>query len=365
MRILHLDYDDADNPYAGGGQAKATFNINSILVKRHSITVLTGSYPGAKEKTDAGVKFKPIGIGFLGPTVSLLSYWFLLPLYVLSLQKNFDLIVEFFTAPFAISLVPRVAAIPVIGCTSFFHSELLQQKYKIPFDSIRKWGLKKYRYIIALNDALKDKIRTEHPDCQVTVIPRGVEKKLLEGTSKDGKDIVYLGRIDMFQKGLDLLLQAVEPLLKRNPDRRLIIAGSGKDADLQTLNNLIQERGLTDRITLAGTVRGDERYDLLLNASIIVCPSRFETFGITALEALAAGKPLLCFDIEGYSWIPQDGAMKVPSFDTDLFGSELEKLLTDKNLRAQLSKKARAFAKQLTWDEIAKRYETLYTTITG
>lgn len=66
---------------------------------------------------------------------------------------------------------------------------------------------------------------------------------------------------------------------------------------------------------------------MLANCLFVVVPSRFESFGVVVLEGLAVGKALVCFDIDGFSWVPEDLCIKIKKIDSD----HLAKIMNDLN----------------------------------
>jgi glycosyltransferase involved in cell wall biosynthesis len=105
--------------------------------------------------------------------------------------------------------------------------------------------------------------------------------------------LLYLGRIDIRQKGLDLLVQAMSEI---SPSTDVVAALVGPDwrDNLRQLRQLIASRGLAERVILAGPAYGREKWDLLASADVFVQASRWEAgISFSALEALAAGKPML------------------------------------------------------------------------
>jgi glycosyltransferase involved in cell wall biosynthesis len=360
MKILHLDYDDIDNPYAGGGQAKATLEINRRLVKKNKVVVITGNYPGAIGKKKFGIDYVRAGLGNFGSTISIITYWLFAPLIAWKIQKDFDLVVEFFTAPFSASVTPMIIKKPVIACPTFFDAKELSKKYKIPFHLIEERGIKNYKFFIALTPFIKTKIKNLNPQAKITVIPRGVEQEYFTARSNEGKYIIYLGRIDVYQKGLDLLVKCWQDVVKQYPDIKLIIVGGGKVADENKLRILVNRYNLINNVLLMGVLRGREKIELLANSLCVVNTSRWETFGNSALEALAVGKPLVCFDIDGYKWIPDDVSVKVEKFNTKNLSDNLINLIRKKKLRLALGNKAKKFASKYDWLEVEKKYAAIY-----
>ena len=91
----------------------------------------------------------------------------------------------------------------------------------------------------------------------------------------------------------------------------------------------------------------------------MVLPSRYETFPLTALEAMAYGKPVVCFDLPRLSWIGADCAVRVPPFDPRELGRAIHELSIDPARRAVLGQRGYAISKAYDWDAIGERYRNL------
>jgi len=93
-------------------------------------------------------------------------------------------------------------------------------------------------------------------------------------------------------------------------------------------------------------------------------PSRYETFGMVAAEALAVGTPVVAFDIPCLRSILSTGCgILVPAFDTDAFAAALVRVLDDDQLRSRLVGAGRATVKRLSWDGAASVQENLYSRV--
>lgn len=352
MKILYLDYDDTNNPYASGGQAHTTRELTRRLSVKHKITVVTGNYPNANNQIIFGVKFMRIGIGNLGHFISILSYWIFLPLFVYFNQKKYDIIFESFTAPFAVSFVPYIVKKPLIAQPMFFNPEKLSEKYHLPLDIFLKLIIKKYHKFIVMTEELGKKVKQLNPKASYTVIPGGITQDYLVTEPLRGKYILYIGRIDIFNKGLDLLIDAW-----KNINEKLIIAGSGKLSEEKKLKELIKKNNLDDKINYIGKVYGRKKTNLYRNALFIVQPSLFETFGYVALETLAIGKLLVCFDIQGFKWIPNKYALKIKEISSYSLEKSIKKVLKSPIQLERLSPTNKKFAQSFNWNSIAKLYE--------
>jgi glycosyltransferase involved in cell wall biosynthesis len=352
MKILYIDYDDFKNPYANGGQAYTTYQLVSRLKKNHFINVLTGNYPRSKKLFIANLKYTRLGFGNLGYFVSMVSHWMLLPFYVFLNQHKYDLIIECFTAPFTVSLIPIVVNRTLIALPSFFDSKKLSKKYHLPLDIFLNIFIKKYTKFIVLTKELGRKIKKLNAKAEIKIVPGGVSDTLLMSKPINGDYVLYVGRIDQFNKGLDLLLDAWKGL-----SVKLVIAGSGRQDELNRMNRLIKEYKLNDRVKYIGRVSGSAKDELFRKSMFVVQPSRFETFGYVALETIAAGKILVCFDIEGFRWIPNNYAIKISSISATSLRDGIQKAIFSNCSLTQIASRNKKFARNFQWDKLTSKFE--------
>lgn len=352
-KIIFSTYDDIHNPYYAGGGAVAIAEIAKRLVSEYDVTIITGNYPGAKEERIDGVLYKRIGPSSLGPRLSQLLFHFFLPQAVK--KESFDLWIESFTPPFSTSRLQRATNKPVIGLVHMLSSEDMERKYKLPFHLIESQGLQTYKYFIVLTDAFKKKIERVNKSAKYFLIPNGVS--LVPSVKRDQVEdsILFLGRLEMDQKGVDLLLAGYGAIASQTK-AKLIIAGSGLSHDTKRIEERIKELGLQDRVMLKGRVAGAEKASLLQNCSVFAMPSRFETFGMVALEAMAYGKPLVSFDIEGLQWIPSSCIIRAKSFDAQQYGEALLRVLNDRTVQHDMSTAALKAVQRYSWDTISQEY---------
>ncbi len=351
-RIIISSYDDLKNPYYAGGGAYAVHEIGKTLLQDFDVTILTANYKGAKEERIDGIAYKRIGPRFLGPKIGQLVYQILLLYY--AKRESYSIWVENFTPPFSTSFLPLITNKPIIGLVQMLAGEDMERKYKIPVRWIENLGIAQYKHFIVLTKETYMKIYKKNRKAHIFIIPVGIEEAPKTLKQKENDSILYLGRIEFDQKGLDLLLDAFSMVEIKNA--HLIIAGSGNRQDEELLRSHIQLKRLSKKVTLMGRVSRKKKINLLSQASVVVTPSRFETFGLTALEACSFGKPVVGFDIEGFKWIPGNVMVKVPPFDTQALSNTLTSLIRDKNIRVPFREIGRRFAVNYTWDVIGKKY---------
>jgi glycosyltransferase involved in cell wall biosynthesis len=166
--------------------------------------------------------------------------------------------------------------------------------------------------------------------------------------------MLFMGRIDVEQKGLDLLLEA---LALAQPTLPLVMAGRGIPGEERRLRRLLQQS--VGPVTRVGHVSGAQKHQVLSDAAFVVMPSRYETFGISALEAMAYGKPVVHFDLPRLSWIEPGTAVAVPAYDANALAAALSELSHDADRRATLGRAGRVFAEGNSWEVVTERYATL------
>jgi len=361
LSLIISSYDDIKNPYYAGGGALAVHAVAKRLAKQYDVCVLTGKYPGCTNEVIDGVRYERVGLARFGGKFGQIAFQLCLPWLVLT--RSYDIWLESFTPPFSTTFLQVFTARPVIGIVHMLSGEDMRRKYKLPFDLIEKIGLQSYTHLIVLSETMKKKLLRINPRLQIAVIPNGVEIRLPENAEKTEKQyILFLGRIEVNQKGLDLLLTAYSTLAESIP-YPLYIAGSGNPSEEKQLRERIAELSLTRKVKLLGRVTGRAKDELFFHAVCAVVPSRYESFSMTALETVAHGIPLVCFSIEGLSHLPEDVALKVPPFDVTKLSRAIAFITSHPEAAAILRKNGLAFAQKFNWDEVAKQYKEYITEV--
>ncbi len=219
------------------------------------------------------------------------------------------------------------------------------------------------------------------PPDRITVIPPGVDTELFRPIlrprakewigSLSQKTVLFVGRIDPV-KGLDTWFRAMRLVLERAPSlrNRMCVCLIGGDVDededpnseMARLDKLKQELGLDDIVTFLGGRAQSSLPYYYSSAELVVMPSRYESFGLAALEAMACGAPVVASDVGGLSFVVRDGetGFLVPEGDTTRFAECILTLLHDPELRDRMGARAVAVAQDYSWDHIARRIVDLY-----
>jgi glycosyltransferase involved in cell wall biosynthesis len=152
-------------------------------------------------------------------------------------------------------------------------------------------------------------------------------------------------------KNIDGLVRAFAAFRPRHAEFRLVVAGIRGFAAAE-IERLISELGLSGSVEVTGWLARDALYELYRRAWAVICPSRFEGFGMPALEAMAAGVPLACSDIPPFHEVANDAALFFPPGE---IAPALDRICFDEQLRARLVPAARARAYHFTWRYAAEQ----------
>lgn len=359
MKILHLDPDDMDNPLSGGGPVR-TFEIYRRLSQRHEITVLTPTFPGSSpEVVREGIRYLRLGRKIRDHGSSHhITFFFELPRAIRRME--YDLLVEDFMPPFSATFNPLFAKAPVVGSVQWFFAAALSRQYRLPFFLGERYGVRLYDNLIVLTEKMRQVLQERHPKGRIEVIPNGIDAQLFEEQAVHGDYILYLGRVDTGQKGVDLLLQAYArvPLGERLP--LLLVGHCFQQAEVEAL---IRELALEDWVSMPGRKSGEDKLKLLREARFVCVPSREETFGMVITEACAVGKTVVFFDRPPMNEVASPACLAIPPFDVEGYSQALRKLSAAPV--SALEAKAvvhREWARQFRWDTIARQQEAFYET---
>jgi glycosyltransferase involved in cell wall biosynthesis len=373
VKILHLGLEDHRRPGSGGGSLR-NHEVNRRLALEHDVEVVTAAYPGCRPRVEDGVRYRHVGLPD-GYAKSLLSYQAALPAVMCaSLRRDRpDLVVEEFVPPWSSLAVGHWTALPTVGMVQGFFAAEKARQYHLPervLTAIERFGTRSHRTLVAVSPDLARRLRAAAPRSHVVVVGNGVDRQAiadaLEGhvpAPRTTPQIVFLGRLEIDQKGLDLLLRAFAALGDRL-GARLVLAGDGRDRD--AVARKVEELGLGGRVDLPGRVTGAAKWRLLADADVVAVPSRYETFGLTALEALACGTPVAGFDIDCLrDTVPARAGVLVAPFDVGAYAAALRELLADPRRRAAMGAAGREVAGGQDWDAIARAQAGVYREAVG
>jgi glycosyltransferase involved in cell wall biosynthesis len=363
LRILHCIYDDPSNPWLGGGGAHRVFELYRRLTDEVEAVVAAGAYPGAADGEREGVEYR-----FLGAdrpyAISRLTYG----MRATQLLREGDYDAAVFD--FSVYTPIRVPSHRPIG-----HVVHMPIGPTAP----GRWGRAVGRLVSAREARMLGRARrvqtTSHwmeaqlrpvvaPGARIDVVRSGVDDVFYDVRRAESDYVLAYGRLDYYQKGLDLLLDAYGRIRDRLPSAPgLVIAGRGDRSRVETA---IRESGLAG-VSLEAPVERDRVLELMAGARALLMPSRFEGLPVVPIEAMAAGVPVVAADVGGVAEIVDSGedGVLVPPERADILADAALELLDDDIRRRRLSKAARLSAARFRWQTVADEHLEWLDHLTG
>ena len=181
--------------------------------------------------------------------------------------------------------------------------------------------------------------------------------------------VLNVGGLDM-RKNVQGLIGAFAAVYHelRDPELRLFIAGDTKRLGTSPLfpdwRPLASTWGVADRV-LCAQVDEEDLPALYSAASCFAFASTYEGFGLTPLEAIACGAPVVCSDRTSLPEVVGSAGLLINPEDTDAFANSILRVLTQSELRSDLRQRGLARVRQFSWDQVAVETSALYAEVTG
>jgi glycogen(starch) synthase len=196
-----------------------------------------------------------------------------------------------------------------------------------------------------------EKIQVVHNGIMPTMKSSHTEK-----TSMGSHVVTFMGRVTQ-QKGPRYFVEAARKVADRFPEAHFVMAGSG-DLLPQTIDR-VAELKLSTRFHFTGFLTSDWIARIWSISNVYVMPSVSEPFGITPLEAVQAGVPVIVSKQSGVSEVLPD-ALKVNFWDTDALAEAICSLLQYRSLSVMMKQRGEREIQQLNWRDAAKKLTRIY-----
>jgi len=234
----------------------------------------------------------------------------------------------------------------------------------VPWDRLlwtERQGIAQADRVITVSNRMRERmLQMGAPDWKVRVIYNAVDGELYDKydawREKHRKIVLFLGRM-VEQKGPMQFLYAAKKVSERVPEARFVMAGTG-DMLPQLISKSI-ELGLQDKVIFTGYLSEDEQRKAYAGSDVYVMPSVSEPFGITALEAMASGTPLIISKSSGVGEIVKN-VLQVDFWDVDELSAKLIALLKYPALRREMSKEELKEVRKFTWSTTAAKTLEVY-----
>jgi glycosyltransferase involved in cell wall biosynthesis len=290
--------------------------------------------------------------------------------------------------------IPIIKALnPRVRIVLHMHGEWLTQ---LAWSRIER-KLRKCDLILGCSEFITNKIRRSFPHhaARCTTVFMGVDPNHFQrnalrtpSTSPAASRILYVGRISP-EKGVHDLLDAFRTILCRRPDTELDLVGPEWKIPPEDLIDLSEDPRLVElkrfysgsyiallkemlpasaaeHVHFVGLVPQEDLAPYYQNASVFVNPSLYETLGMSVLEAMASGLPVVATQVGGVPEVLTDGdtGLLVKPADANALASAILRVLGDPTLRVTLATAARTHvADRFSWDTICRQLLGLYSTL--
>ena len=342
-----------------GGIETWTYNIAERLSEKAEVFVVTGRVKNQSNKEELrGVRVWRTSFFILSNlsaspliySLSLLPYIFFKSLNLIKKEKIDVLHCQGFLSSligFCLFVVTRVPYVTTV------------QRLEKKRNPLKNFIYRKAAVCIGASSAIKKNF--EDVGCKnIEVIPNGIDMKRFEGLERkahDGFIVISVARLEKV-KGIEYLIKAVK-------DFKLLIIGDGSER--KNLENLVQKLNLKDKVTFLGQIPNKEIPHHLMEADCLVVPSVREGFGISVLEAQAAGLPVIGTRVGGILDLIKDqktGILVEPK-NVQQIEEAVSKIKSDPEFTRSLIENARNNARKYDWQEITERVYNIYQRITS
>jgi len=369
VRILLVNWNDRENPHAGGAEIHLHEIFGRLARAGHRIDLVASGWPGAApEATVDGMHVHRVGgrnsfaLRGRGAARRLLA------------RGTYDVVVEdvnkvpLFLA--SATRLPFCVIVPhLFGTTAFAEASWPVAALVWAAERPIPRAYRRASFHVISDSTKTDLVARGVPAGRITVIYPGVDGTWYRPDPAVPRaarpTFLYVGRLKRY-KGVEYAVRAVAAARAAGADVALDIAGKGDDR--ARLEALVRSLGAGDAVRFLGFVSDEEKRRLLRTAWGVVFPSPKEGWGITNVEAAACGTPAVASDSPGLRESVRDGetGYLVPHGDVPALTARLRTLAGDREVVERLGRGGRRFAEGLTWDRAAEATERhLERTIEG
>lgn len=246
------------------------------------------------------------------------------------------------------------------------HSGWLSAPLQRHVHSVEWWLVHDADAVIACSRAMADEATQLYsPTVPITVLPNGLDGRIpVRPRAPEPGRVLFLGRLE-HEKGVQDLLAALPRIRAAHPGSRLVVAGGGTQT--AWLHQRARAHRVARAVTWAGPLEPEQIADELARAAVVVVPSRYEPFGIVALEAAAARAPVVASRSGGLAEVVVHGADGLGFAVGDVAGlaAAVVAVLSDPAAAHTRAEHAHArLAAEFTWARIAADTAALYAVTT-
>ena len=371
-------------PRVIGGLSRHVQGLSTGLAEMgHEVHVLTLDFPGAgPEEARGSLHIHRVAVEMPAPTfhawVLLFNHFF---------EKKMGQLADEYGAPDVIHTHDWLTVTAGVGAKHLLRAPLVMTFHSTEasrssnsrspessmVEGLEWWGSFEAAKVIAVSGWMRSEVvsRFKLPPEKVVEIPNAVDPQRFEtpvdtrvvrarwGVGEGDRLITAVGRLTS-QKGFDDLVRAYAIVRRSVPGSRLLLIGDGYMRG--ELESLAEREGVKESTTFAGFVEDGEVAAALRSSDVVVVPSRFEPFGIIALEAMSSGVPVVVSRVGGLAEIVEDGVdgLEVEPNAPAAVAGAISRVLSDRALASRMAEGGRKKANSFSWGSASQRTVAVY-----
>ncbi len=357
MRILLVNWQDLENPEAGGAEIHLFELFSRAVAAGHHVDMVCSGWPGCPPAAVVeGLRVQRIGNRHSFALKGRAAVRAALR------QTQYDVLVEdinklpLYLA--RVSPVPSCVIVPhLFGTTAYDEAAWPLATAVVAAERLIPWAYRRSHFHAISESTRDDLVRRGVPSDRIVVIHPGIDPHRFTpdpaGERSSPPSFLYVGRLKRY-KGVDLAIRALAVVHRTRPEVTLDVAGNGDDR--RRLEALAQSLGLATSVRFLGFVDEAAKVKLLRTTWANLFPSPKEGWGITVMEAAACGTPSIASDSPGLrdSVRRDQTGFLVPHGDVEALAEQMMQLASDRTLVDRIGRAARAGAERWTWDDAAE-----------
>ncbi len=355
MRLTYYSFDSTGNPWIAGGAARRDWEVLKQFAQHAEVTLVVGKYSGFRAGRHEGVRIRGLGLG-TNHSISRLTFTLTANLRILFEGAD---IVGNSISPYAPMLAGIARRKRFYGVYHHIAGAYSRERHGMLGWIV--WALEQVllrlgRHYVVSNASVAQKLSEINPNARVFTTFNAFDSRLLDATPRLTAPpfILFVGRLDVHMKGLDLLIPAYAEVAS-SEGIELVLAGRASASMANAVRALIPAT-VKPHVRIELNISETRKSELLSSCLFFCSPSRIEGFGMAALEANAAGKAVLATDVDGFraSLAFGETALAVPPEDLEALKSGMSQLIEQPVLRDRLGRQGRERARAFTWESIAE-----------
>lgn len=348
----------------GGGPVLAPLLMKALVERGHDVLVVTDRRPAdlPSEEIDGGVRI--LRFSFRQTAASDVALrLFSVRKAVCDLKRDFRPHQTYiFSSGYAELFHHETKEIEVSPLVTTLHDSFEESRFRP--DAVVGRNLRASAWVCSCSASVQRNAHRYLPEIEQrsSVILNALPEPggMARSPSFDPPVLLYVGRL-VREKGVDVLIAALAKLRHRFADMQLVVVGDGEEGD--SLKACAATLDVADRVSFVGSVPRDDLFGLYTEASVIIVPSRVEPFGLVALEAAHAARPVIASAVGGLPEVVVDNrtGLLVPPDSPGALAAAIKTLIEAPDRARALGEAARERAlRDFRWDGFVDAYDGLF-----